>query len=618
MLKKLIIFVLTVSICFVSVLFPSCKKQQKEGDIVARMQGATLTWDAYEGAASYSVRCALADGSGYSITVKETSYLSPYTVPGDYAYTVSAQDKDGKTIAKSGTVVYHLGTGEAADVVSIGSADDFMGITNSYTISFGKTNVSAPIYYRLTEDIDFTGKSFTPIGTSSKPFYGVLDGAGHKITGLSFTKCNTDGNVGLFGYIKNAIIKNLTIEGASLTFDKNSEVTKGELNCGFLVGYATSSLIDNCHVTGSVNILPNVITVDNYTLSAGGIIGKMTSGRVSGVSFDGDIRAQYGRVYAGGIVGFANGTDPDFMLLNAASKANVTAVSTSYNASTDASYAISRAGIVIGNLSHAGRIASIVATGTASATSTVDGTPTSDLTSGVFGRAKSDTNALTVPVLYLYYDASIQKAVGNVSNHGSFANYIFPLTEEQMKSRESYSIGADPNGVEKYGLNFDDYWTIPEGGIPSLKRVATVSEQPALELTIASEVPEHEFSYRMNLEDAFTPTYFDLKLNETLRGVGYYLNTILKGIGAEVTSLYSDDQIVEGVKIKFSAEGKDDLVITVKKDAVPCYLVYGEHSVFEAPALSYGGFKLVASLETYDYTDTNKITITFLAPSAEA
>ena len=617
MFKKLAVLLLIISICLTLFLFPSCKKDSRTGELNARLEGSTLTWDAYDGAVSYTVKCALSGGSGYSITVKETSFSSPYTTPGEYHYTVSAKNKDGKVIAVSKTLSYHLGTGEATDAVLIGSADDLLAVKNSIKSTFGKTSVETPVYYRLTADIDLTGKKFTPIGTSSAPFRGVLDGAGHTIKGLSFTKCNTDGNMGLFGYIKNAIVKDLTLEDASLVFDKNSETKKGELNCGLLVGHSVSSMIDNCHVKGNIDILSNVITVDNQILSAGGVVGKVESGRISGVSYEGTVTAQYGRSYAGGLVGFAQGDDPDFMLLNSKSVATVSAVGTSYNASSNpvVSYAYARAGVLVGNLSHAGRLSSLLAIGSASASSTVDGTNKSDLTSGVIGRAKSNTSSVTIPMFNIFYDASIPDVVGTLSLLGAYANYIFPLTEEEMKQKDSYLVEG------KDGLDFETYWDLPAGGVPTLKKVSSLGAQPDLELTIRSEVEKHDFSYTFPVRNVALPTYLDLNLASTVHALCYNVNSLLDKIGAGITAIYTDEEIERGVKVKFSAEGVEDLVITLKQATLRCYLQYGVHSAYDQPADIFGGYKIIdaASLKTYDFTNAKHITITFLSPeSAEA
>ena len=615
MLKKLVVFLSVISICFVFVLFPSCK-HKAEGEVFARMDGATLTWDAYDGAASYVVKCSVQkENGGYSITVKGTSFLAPYTTPGDYVFTVKALDAQGEVIAVSKPVDYHLGTGEAADAVLIGSAEDLKSVAMSYTVTFGKTKVEAPMYYRLSADIDLTGKTVEPIGTSSKPFLGVFDGAGHTIRGLSFTKSNTDGNVGLFGYIKNAVVKNLSLEGASLLFDKDSKVGKGELNCGFVAGCAVSSVIDNCHVSGNINILSNVITQDSAILSAGGVVGRAESGRVSGVSFTGEVKAQFGRSYAGGLVGFGQGSAPDFLLLNSKADANVTAVGTAYNVTTDASYAYARAGVIVGNLSHAGRVSSILAVGSASASSTKDGTPASQLTCGVFGRAASDTSSLTIPMYNVFYSDTIQKPVGSTSSLGRYQNNFFPLSEEQMKDHSSFVVGqAD-------ALDFDAYWEMPEGGAPTLKKVSSLGEQPSLKLTVASEVDGNDFSYDMMIEDGFLPTFFNLNLQTSVNGLGYNLNDVFSKINADLNSLYESGQVA---RIKISAEGMDDLILTRTISGTTllrCYLVYGVHSTYESPADVFGGYKFIdaAALKTYDYTAAKHITITFLSPQgAEA
>ena len=611
MYKKIFVISLILILAISMLLLPACGREDPTAsvDLEAHMEGATLCWKAIEGA-SYTVKCLLSDGTGYSIKVTETSYIAPYTTPGDYAFIVTALDKEGSVITTSEKVTYHLGTGEAADVITIGSADDLMAVIESYSLTFGKTKVESPVYYRLTADIDLTGKSFTPIGTSSKAFKSVFDGAGHTIKGLNFTKCNTDGNIGLFGYTKNAVVKNLTLEG-SVLFDKNSETKKGELNCGLLIGRAVSTLVDNCHVKGDIEILKGIITTDNYILSVGGIVGKAESGRISGVSYAGDISAQYGRTYAGGIVGFGQGDSPDLMILNAKSVANVDAVATSYNVETGTSYSYARAGIVVGNLSYAGRLASILAIGSATASSTKSGTPMSNLTAGVFGRTKTDTSAVTIPMYNIYYSDTVEKVVGSASSLGSYANYVYPLSEAQMKEKDSYVISGG-----RYGLDFDNYWDIPVGSTPTLKGTVT-KEQPSLTLTVHSEIEGHEFHYDFLLEDVATPTYYDVSVGTTMHSLGYNLDELLDTIGTGITAVYTDDEIASGVSLRLSAEGIEDHLLTTTKTSLHCYLQYGVYSNYESREDLFGGFKIINTINssnvvTYDYTTVDHITITYL------
>ena len=150
MYKRPALFILTIliclTLCLTLVFMPSCKKKSTEGVLNARLEGSRIVWDPYDGAVSYTVKCSLKNNSGYSINVKDTSYASPYTDPGDYVYYVYAKNAKGKTIAASEKLTFHLGTGREADAVLIGSAEDLSSLALSYTMQF-EEKVSAPVYY---------------------------------------------------------------------------------------------------------------------------------------------------------------------------------------------------------------------------------------------------------------------------------------------------------------------------------------------------------------------------------------------------------------------------------------------------------------------------------------
>ncbi|GIO16464.1 hypothetical protein J19TS2_60190 [Cohnella xylanilytica] len=64
--------------------------------------------------------------------------------------------------------------------------------------------------YRLGADIDLTAEGYTkwdPIGPWGTAFEGTLDGDGHTISNLTIT--GTANNLGLFGYVSDAEIRNL-------------------------------------------------------------------------------------------------------------------------------------------------------------------------------------------------------------------------------------------------------------------------------------------------------------------------------------------------------------------------------------------------------------------------
>lgn len=189
--------------------------------------------------------------------------------------------------------------------------------------------------YILMADIDLAtaanggggdDANWTPIGT----FTGRFNGNGHTITGM---RVNTNGNVGFFGYIKDAVIYNLHFEGASVMG------TEGNNNAGTLVGYANKGSIalcsaTGCTVSGKKNVgglvgycdglhLTRCYAIDctvtsNTNNCVGGLIGQnevnyylgltgrltacYTAGCTVTITVDND-----GRTIAGGLVGYTSG-----------------------------------------------------------------------------------------------------------------------------------------------------------------------------------------------------------------------------------------------------------------------------------------------------------------------
>lgn len=66
------------------------------------------------------------------------------------------------------------------------------------------------VYFKLVSNIDLNNKEWMPIGNSSKPFMGILNGDKNSIINLKIT--NKD-NAGLLGMVQNASILNLKVSG---------------------------------------------------------------------------------------------------------------------------------------------------------------------------------------------------------------------------------------------------------------------------------------------------------------------------------------------------------------------------------------------------------------------
>lgn len=148
------------------------------------------------------------------------------------------------------------------------------------------------VYFKLMADIDLTefledenpSQGWQPVGNSSAPFKGILDGNGKTISGLWINRSNID-YVGLFGNTSNATIKNLIIKGKTI---------KGKDNVGLLSGYGEKISIIDCSVEGSV--------IGNSYI--GGLIGRISTSELSSISSIIDIT---GKEYIGGVIGLAEG-----------------------------------------------------------------------------------------------------------------------------------------------------------------------------------------------------------------------------------------------------------------------------------------------------------------------
>ncbi|MBH2067593.1 MAG: filamentous hemagglutinin N-terminal domain-containing protein [Burkholderiales bacterium] len=131
----------------------------------------------------------------------------------------------------------------------------------------------------------WNGGTFVPVGTSTGArFTGTFDGAGHVISGLVVNRPGTD-YAGLFGATSGtAIVRNVGLEGGSITGRDNTGALVGN-NAGIVSGnYSTAS------VTGSTDV--------------GGLVGS-NSGTVSNSYASGAVS---GGTDVGGLVGLNSGT----------------------------------------------------------------------------------------------------------------------------------------------------------------------------------------------------------------------------------------------------------------------------------------------------------------------
>ena len=196
------------------------------------------------------------------------------------------------------------------------------------------------VYFKLMSDIDLTdwieennpSNGWQPVGVSSSAFKGIFDGNNHTISGLTINRPSTE-NVGFFGYIDAATIKNLTVKGnvvggthvggicgaaGTATF-KNLTVkgnVEGGTHVGGICGAAGTGTFSNCHFIQKGNVAVKAKVKD-----AGGIIGYLSAKlTMSNCSFNGDIQGSDGSY--GGLVGCCASS---VTLSNSQAKGNITA-----------------------------------------------------------------------------------------------------------------------------------------------------------------------------------------------------------------------------------------------------------------------------------------------------
>lgn len=169
-------------------------------------------------------------------------------------------------------------------------------------------------HYKLGTMIYFEDETFTPIGDSTTPFTGSLNGDGFWI--LNMTIDSTSSSVGLFGYTgPGASITKLGVEMAS--------VTSTGTNVGALVGYNKGN-ISQCFVTGAVTGENRVgglvgsnegLISDSYSTAE--VTGNSTVGGLVGWNNGGEVNRTYaagaveGNTHVGGLVGYDNGGNVD-------------------------------------------------------------------------------------------------------------------------------------------------------------------------------------------------------------------------------------------------------------------------------------------------------------------
>ena len=231
----------------------------------------------------------------------------------------------------------------------------------SHLVAFAK-DVNAGVftnyvYGKLCANINVGGMGWEPIGNAITPFYGLFDGQGHKISGLTnkgyaasvklfgttATSKNSGQAYGLFGVIglkenpTSGTIETIAIKNVNLT---DVDIESADFNMvGALVGadVAAAKIGDayvNANYNGAVEIknitvAGKIVSTNTSGATIGGVVGKIyTKGNmvVSGCTNNAAITSDVADSKCAGIVGFISAAKAT--IENSKNNANITAINT--------------------------------------------------------------------------------------------------------------------------------------------------------------------------------------------------------------------------------------------------------------------------------------------------
>lgn len=111
--------------------------------------------------------------------------------------------------------------------------------------------------YILMNDIDLSAyENWMPIGTSSSPFTGELDGNGKLVLNLTIKDCQANEDkiyCALFSSMNASSVTDLNLINVDIDI-QNTDDYSVTVRAAALAGYASYSVVENCIVTGNINI----------------------------------------------------------------------------------------------------------------------------------------------------------------------------------------------------------------------------------------------------------------------------------------------------------------------------------------------------------------------------
>lgn len=246
--------------------------------------------------------------NGYTVSVALTE--------GDNTIVIAVTSEDGNTLKNYNVLLKKL---PQPQNITIKTPEELIAFAAD--VNAGKYDGVPNVTAELVDNIDMTGREWTPIGdTFSHYFSGIFEGNGYTISNLAVKHTANGQQLGLFGAAE-ATILNVNVTGTL----HNTVASSQGSNFGGILGYGENVTIDGC--TAEFVQIEEQGSPKLFGLCIGGIAGQLGYSRVencvSKTNFAGD---NSGILYIGGIVGASVGTE----ISNCLNEGNITITSGSF------------------------------------------------------------------------------------------------------------------------------------------------------------------------------------------------------------------------------------------------------------------------------------------------
>lgn len=160
------------------------------------------------------------------------------------------------------------GNGEAYDPFIISTAEQLIMVKDA-----------PEKCYKLINDIDLGGATWSPLSNKDYKFVGCFDGSGYTISNFTIT---AEEYGGLFGYIgASGVVANLTLGDCTIDVENNSVQ---QVYTGAFAGICDGELY-NCHLIGKVSVSGKISGTEKTSnlnkaiyANVGGFVGKLSGG----------------------------------------------------------------------------------------------------------------------------------------------------------------------------------------------------------------------------------------------------------------------------------------------------------------------------------------------------